>query len=175
MLEKELLNEFEEFSKRRLANKYNVENSKIYEEFIFSSCGDEFFRDEKLLKDEIKNSNINRYEKLAEMSESEVLMVSEEDRDYNPIITYKTEYYESPLKLHRDRASEKENINIINFGVCRINKIPFTSTKIELKESFSTHTDFHVMHHNEQMMNYKLKYIWVLFKWVRISKINETF
>jgi hypothetical protein len=25
------------------------------------------------------------------------------------------------------------------------------------------------------MLNYKVKYIWVLFKWVRISKINETY
>jgi len=37
MLEKELFNEFEEFSKRRLANEYNVENDTISERFYFTS------------------------------------------------------------------------------------------------------------------------------------------
>lgn len=53
MLAKQLLNEFkefEEFNKRKLANKYNVENTKFWKEFIFCSYGDEFFRDEKILE-----------------------------------------------------------------------------------------------------------------------------
>ena len=47
MLEKQLLNEFEEFSERRLSNEYNIENEKVWENFYFSSCGDEFFRGER--------------------------------------------------------------------------------------------------------------------------------
>jgi hypothetical protein len=170
MLEKQLLNEFEEFSKRRLANKYNVENNKVYEDFIFSSCGDEFFRDEQLLEEVIKNSNLKRYEKLANMDKSEMILMSEDDENFNPIIINKSEYYKGTLNLHNERVGEKNEINVIGFGACRINKIPFISTKIELNESFSTHTDFHSMLYNDQMLNYKVNYIWLLFKWVRISK-----
>lgn len=50
MLERQIFTEFEEFSKRRLANKYNIQNDTIWEEFYFSSCDVDFFRDIKKLK-----------------------------------------------------------------------------------------------------------------------------
>lgn len=175
MLEKQILNEFKEFSKRRIASEYNVENNKVYEDFIFSSCGDEFFRDEKSLEEVIKNSNLNRYEKLSKMEESEVIMISEDDKDFNPILIRKSEYYKGIFNLHYESVGKKNEINVIGFGACRINKIPFISTKIELNESFSTHTDFHSMRYTKQMLTSKVKYIWVLFKWVRISKKTEEY
>jgi len=176
MLEKQILNEFEEFSDRRLASKYNIENAEVYEQFLFSSCGDEFFRDEERLKEVIKNSNLNRYEKLAKMEEEfEVIMMSEDDEDFNPILIRKSEYYDGILNLHYENVGKKNEINVIGFGACRINRIPFISTKIQLKESFSTHTDFHSMRYTGQMISYKIKYIWILFKWVRISKKMEKF
>ena len=175
MLEKQILKEFKEFSKRRIASEYNVENKKVYEDFIFSSCGDEFFRDEKLLEEVIKNSNPKRYEKLANMDKSEIIWMSEDGEGFNPIIISKSEYYEGILNLHMSRVGKKNEINVIGFGACRISKIPFISTKIELNESFSTHKDFHAMHYNEQMLNYKVNYIWILFKWVRISKKVENY
>lgn len=175
MLEKQVLNEFQEFSRRRLASDYNLENSKINEEFIFSSCGDEFFRNNELLKEEIKNSNLNRYEKLAELSELDALLFSNENESYKPIIIYKSDYHVSPRKLLSDRINEKEEINIINFTVCRISKIPFISSKIEIIESFSTHTDFHAMLYNEQFLTHEVTYIWALFKWIRVNKTNKKF
>lgn len=175
MLEKQVLDEFQEFSKRRLASDYNLENSKINEEFIFSSCGDEFFRNNELLKEEIKNSNLNRYEKLAELNELEALLFSNENESYKPIIIYKSDYHVSPGKLLSDRINEKEEINVITFTVCRINKTPFISSKIEITESFSTHTDFHAMLYNEQLLTYEVTYIWALFKWIRVNKTNEKF
>jgi len=165
MLEKQLLNEFQEFSERRLSNKYNVENEKVWEKFYFSSCGDEFFRNNEKLEKTIRITNPSRYEKKEEPISNE---------STNPIITENIEYYENTFGMYNENVSEKEEINIIHFGACRLNKIPFISTKIELKESFSTHNDFHAMHYNDQLMMYKVNYIWVLFKWVRISKIKET-
>ncbi len=175
MLEKQLQNEFIEFSKRRLISKYNVENSKVHENFVFSSCGDEFFRDQEVLEEIIKSTNLNRYEKLANMNESEIMMMPENDNDFNPIIIGKSNYYEGIFKLHRNRFNPKNEINLIGFGACRINQIPFLSTKIELNESFSTHTDFHAMRYSGQMLRSKIKYIWILFKWVRISKKMEEY
>ena len=175
MLEKQVLNEFKEFSKRRLVNESNIENNKVYEQFIFSSCGDEFFRDEKSLKEVIKNSNLKRYEKLENMEKSEMIWMSEGDEDLNPILIRKSEYYKGILNLHYENVGKKNEINVIGFGVCRINKIPFISTKIELNESFSTHTDFHSMSYTGQMLTSNVKYIWVLFKWVRINKKTETY
>ena len=175
MLEKQILNEFKEFSQRRLDSKYNVENIEVYEDFVFSSCGDEFFRDEKLLEEVIKNSNLNRYKKLAEMEESEVMMISEDDKDFNPILIRKSEYYKGIFNLHYENVGKKNEINVIGFGACRINKIPFISTKIQLNESFSTHTDFHSMSYTGQMLTSKVKYIWVLFKWFRINKKVESY
>ena len=107
MLEKQVLNEFKEFSKRRLANESNVENKKVYEDFIFSSCGDEFFRDEKRLKEVIKNSNLKRYEKLANMDKSEMIWMSEDDEDFNPILIRKSEYYK--IKYSASKANSKIN------------------------------------------------------------------
>lgn len=175
MLEKQVLDEFQEFSKRRLASDYNLENSKINEEFIFSSCGDEFFRNNELLKEQIKNSNLNRYEKLAELKELEALLFFNENESYKPINIYKSDYHVSPGKLLSDRINGKEEINVITFTVCRINKTPFISSKIEITESFSTHTDFHAMLYNEQLLTYEVTYIWALFKWVRVNKTNEKF
>ena len=176
MLEKQILNEFEEFSERRLASEYNIENARVYEQFNFSSCGDEFFRDEERLKEIIKNSNLNRYEKLAKMEEeSEVIMMLEDDEDFNPILIRKSEYYGGILNLHYENVGKKNEINVIGFGACRINRIPFISTKIELNESFSTHTDFHSMTYTGQMLTHKVKYIWVLFKWVRVNKEMEEY
>ena len=165
MLEKQLLNEFQEFSERRLSNKYNIESEQVWELFYFSSCGDEFFRNNEKLKKKIRITNPNRYEK------NEELILNE---NTNPIITKNIEYYENTFQIYNENLSEEEEINIIHFGACRLNKIPFISTKIELKESFSTHNDFHVMHYNEQLLMYEVNYIWVLFKWIRTSKIKET-
>lgn len=175
MLEKQLLNEFEQFSKRRLANKYNIENAKVWENFIFSSCGDEFFRNEEMLEEIIKNSNLSRYEKYANLSESEQFMIPEEDDIHNPIIIGKSSYYEGFFGIHRDKARKKNEVNVIYFGACRINKIPFISTKVQLNESFSTHTDFHAMLYNDQMWNLEIEYIWILFKWFRINKKVESY
>ena len=155
MLEKQLLNEFEEFSERRLSNEYNIENEKVWENFYFSSCGDEFFRENEKIRKIIKNTNPNRYKN-------------------NSIFIMNSEFYENTLDFYNKRINKENELNLIHFGVCRINKIPFLSTKIELKESFSTHKDFHAMLYSEQMLNYKVKYIWVIFKWVKISKTNET-
>jgi len=163
MLEKQLLSEFKEFSKRRLSNKYNIENEKVWEIFYFSSCGDEFFRNNEKLRKTIKNTNPKRYE-INEYTLNE---------SKNLIITRKAEYYDNTLELFNKNINEKEEINIIHFGACRLNKIPFISTKLELNENFSTHNDFHAMYYNEQMMMYEVNYIWVLFKWVRLSKVKK--
>ena len=166
MLEKQLLNEFQEFSKRRLSNEYNVENEKVWEQFYFSSCGDEFFRNNEKLEKIIEITNPKRYENSGELYLRE---------NNIPIIPENSEYYKNVFDFYYEKVDEKEEINFIHFGACRINKIPFISTKIELKESFSTHKDFHAMYYNEQMLKYKVNYIWVLFKWVRISKKVEKF
>ena len=158
MLEKELFNEFEEFSKRRLANKYNVENDTIWERFYFTSCGDEFFRNNEKLENKIRSPNPNRYR-----------------NDDKYIFIEKSEHYQNTLEFYYDKIDEENEANLVRFGVCRINNIPFLSTKIELIESFSTHKDFHSMHYNEQMLEYKVKYIWVIFKWIRISKKIEKY
>jgi hypothetical protein len=153
MLEKELFNEFEEFSKRRLANEYNVENDTISERFYFTSCGDEFFRNNEKLENKVRNTNTKRY--------------------YNAekyLFIEKSEYYQNTLEFYYEKVDEENETNLVRFGACRISDIPFISTKIELIESFSTHKDFHAMHYNEQMLEYKVNYIWVIFKWVRISK-----
>ena len=158
MLEKELFNEFEEFSKRRLANKYNVENDTIWERFYFTSCGDEFFRNNEKLENKVRSTNSKRYR-----NADEYLFIE------------KSEHYQNNLDFYNEKVDEENETNLIRFGACRISDIPFISTKIELIESFSTHTDFHAMHYNEQMLEYKVIYIWVLFKWVRISEKIENY
>ena len=157
MLEKQMFNEFEEFSQRRLSNQYNVENDTIWERFYFSSCGDEFFRDIEKVEKIIKKTNPERYYK------------------ENSVSAQKSEFYRNHLEFYYEKVKKEDEINFIRFGACRISKIPFLSTKVELIESFSTHKDFHAMHYNEQMLNYKVRYVWVLFKWVRIRKIKEIF
>jgi len=171
MLEKELFNEFQEFSTRRLLNKYNVENKKTWEIFYFSSCGDEFFRNDKQLEKEIRFSNPNRYLKYKK-SDSNVGDLDEVffQEKTKLIITENIEYYKSPLNIYYDNVRENNELNIIHFGACRINEITFLFKKIELQEIFSTHKDFHTMLYTEQMLNYEVKYIWILFKWVRINK-----
>jgi len=156
MLEKQIFNEFEEFSKRRLSNEYNVENDTIWERFYFSSCGDEFFRNNQKLENKVRSTNPKRYRNADKY-----------------IFIEKSEYYQNTLDFYNEKVDEKNETNLIRFGACRVNNIPFISTKIELIESFSTHTDFHSMHYNEQMLEYKVRYIWVIFKWVRISEKVE--
>jgi|TARA_B110000091_G_C13483674_1_gene337244 hypothetical protein len=158
MLEKQIFNEFEEFSKRRLANEYNVENGKVWEEFYFSSCGDDFFRNYENLEQKVRNTNPKRYGNIEKYLSIE-----------------NSEFYKNPLVFYNEKIYENEEVNIIRFGACRINRIPFLKTKIELKESFSTHNDFHTMIYTDQMLTYKVNYIWVIFKWVRISKEKENF
>ena len=157
MLEKQMFNEFKEFSERRLSNKYNVENDSIWERFYFASCGDEFFRDIEKVEKIVNETNPKRYKKR------------------NSASVQKSEFYRNHLEFYYENIKEETGDNFIRFGACKINEIPFFYTKVELIKSFSTHKDFHAMHYNEQMLNYKVKYIWVLFKWVRISKINETY
>ena len=158
MLEKQMFNEFEEFSQRRLSNQYNVENDTIWESFYFTSCGDEFFRNNEKLENKIRSTNPNRYRNADKY-----------------IFIEKSEHYQNTLEFYYDKIDEENEANLVRFGVCRINNIPFLSTKIELIESFSTHKDFHSMHYNEQMLEYKVKYIWVIFKWIRISKKIEKY
>jgi hypothetical protein len=161
MLERQLLLEFQEFSERRLSNQYNIETQKIWEEFYFSSCGDEFFRDRNELEDVIRSTNIIRY------PETNSPYMNE---DVNHLIARNLDYHKNPLEFYNENVGEKEQINLILFRACRIQKIPFLKTKIELLESFSTHNEFHAMLYTGQLMSYEVNYVWVLFKWVRISK-----
>ena len=165
MLEKQLLTEFQEFSERRLSSQYNIENEKVWEEFYFSSCGDEFFRDAKELEEVIRSTNINRYPK------SNSLYF---DENVHHIIVQNVDYNKNPLEFYYENVNEKEEINLIHFRACRIQKIPFIKTKVEVLESFSTHTDFHSMVYNGQLVSYKVNYVWILFKWVRIGTEEKT-
>ncbi|TCI85082.1 hypothetical protein [Tenacibaculum sp. M341] len=170
MLENEVLNNFQEFSKRRLNNKYNVEKDSIYEEFLFSSCGDEFFRDKRKLEDEIYKSNPSRYYSSDEIRSLELIDLEFAYEKFKPILVSHSQYYQNIIEMFRSNIHIEGEKNVIHFGACRIKNIPFVYSKIELKESFSTHLDFHSMYHNNQMHEYEVDYIWILFKWFRVSK-----
>jgi hypothetical protein len=165
MLEKQLLSEFQNFSKRRLQNNHNIENEKVWEEFFFSSCGDEFFRDSKELENVIRSTNQNRY------PETDSLYF---DENVNRIIVNNLDYYKNPLEFYNENVRENEEVNLIHFGACRIQKIPFISTTVEIQESFSTHTDFHSMIYTGQLMDYEVTYLWVMFKWLKIKTKEKT-
>lgn len=164
MLEKKILGEFQEFSSRRIQSIFNVENDKVWEEYYFSSCGDEFFRDIEELNETIKSTNVSKYN-------SEFFS----DENPNRIIIQNMDYYKNILEFYNENVIENENINLIHFGACRIKNIPFLITNLELRESFSTHADFHAMIFNDQIVEYEAQYVWVLFTWMRINKKPITY
>ncbi|AZQ65385.1 hypothetical protein EI427_24545 [Flammeovirga pectinis] len=156
ILEKQIFNEFKEFNNRRLSNKYNVENDSIWNSFYFTSCRNEFFNDIEKVEKIVGETNPKRYKKS------------------NSVKVQKSDFFRNHLEFYNEKIKEENAYNYIRFAACKINEIPFFYTKVELVESFSTHKDYHAMFYNEQMLNYKVEYIWIIFKWVRIKKINET-
>ena len=89
MLEKQMFNEFKEFSERRLANKYNVENDSIWERFYFASCGDEFFRDIEKVEKTVNETNPKRYKKR------------------NSASVQKSEFYRNHLEFYYEKIRKK--------------------------------------------------------------------
>jgi len=148
MLEKEVLKQYKIFNKRRLSNRYN--NVKAEKEYYFSSCGDEFFRNEYQLNKLVKGLNNNGNLNLGNV--------------------FNVNSYFNIVEFYEEKVNPKNNV--ILFRACRKNKIPFIYTNIDFLEIFSTHADFHAMIYNEQTVTYRNHYIWILFKWFKVKNRN---
>lgn len=158
MLEHEVLSNFEIFNRRRLENEYNKD---VSEKFYFASCGDEFFRNRRKLNEFI-----------------EEIHPSPDYRDTIKSLTYYR--WVSPVDssfdfadLNEKQTTESNDVTVVTFSICRLAKIPFLYTRIDQEETFSVHTDFHAMYHNEQIVSYDIHYVWLIFKWFKIIKINS--
>ena len=161
MLEKKVISEFLKFSKRRFSSKYNTNDKNIIDEFYFSSCGNDFFRDRKELEKILLSTNSKYTKPYNYLFIKNINSLSLDD-----INLFNLYFENSHLP---NEYILKENRNIITFNVCRTNKMPII-TKIQLTETFSTNPDFHSMPHNKQMENYDIYYVWVLFKWVEYAR-----
>lgn len=163
MLEQSVYQEFDEFCVRRHQSPNNFEG--ISEHFFFASCGDEFFRDWYRLKEFVEKSDLSYCD-----PEKDTLCQGTyrnvETLDYNFAMT------DLVSKTVNDSTNK---VNLVAFRVCRTNKIPFVWTKLEIDETFTVHSDFHAMIFNDNMNVNENHYIWVLFRWFRVAKIDVKF
>jgi len=164
MLEKEMFYKFKEFGESGFTSEAYEQNENIntiHNEFYFTSCGDDFFRNKKKIENLVLSIN-NKY------------IISEFPKKTTEITVNNEKYISNSSDLFMfnfQHWNSNRNNKIVTFNVCRIDKIPFYSN-IKLTESYSNNQDLHIMFHNKQMLGYKIKYIWLFLKWVKINEVE---
>ncbi len=148
VLEKKLYANYFSYTIERANNPYY---KKVSEEIFFSSCGDEFFRnieqDAKSWEEEFDYTQpyYNIYRRVASPPN-----------------------YTELIKLNEDA----ESMNSVVFEVCKVQEIPGLYTKIFETRLYGEVLDLHGMEYNGQIKVFETTYIWLLFTWLEIQRIQ---
>lgn len=152
MLENRVFREFQKYnSKRLLVEGALRKNSEV---FFFSSCGDEFFRDQKNLSIKV-NGLFNRTEEF--YVDGDTLRVVN-------LMDFNTDVVE----LLQGEVSEKENITCIIFKACNLEEVPFLFSRIEYLEIYTANLDFHSMIYDGRFESKEVNYLWLFCTWVKL-------
>ncbi|MCE2995383.1 MAG: hypothetical protein ACK5RG_02460 [Cyclobacteriaceae bacterium] len=157
VLEKMVFNEFREFCVRKNKNPYNVKHTS--EQFLFLSCGDEFFRDRSKLKEYVNKYDLDYCNEKIDTSCYGLFRNIEFANSNTPF-----------TELIKNNIDSLNQTTCIPFKACRVKSIPLLWTSVEVDAAFSVHSDFHSMIHNDQTISKEIQYVWLIFGWLPISE-----
>ncbi|MGB3464473.1 MAG: hypothetical protein WBA74_04355, partial [Cyclobacteriaceae bacterium] len=151
-LQAEVLSDFAHFNKKRIASD---SKKNIYEKFYLVSSKNGLFTEDELLEKFTEKIEANRPDAALAKGNYRKVFLLEEDYDL--------------AELYNQETTPGEDVTCIVYEVCQQTTIPLLYTKVTQEGSFSSHTDFHAMLYNDQMMFFDTHYVWVLFSWFKIK------
>ncbi|MEN7551257.1 hypothetical protein AAG747_25290 [Rapidithrix thailandica] len=150
MLEDMVFRDFKRFNTSRLSE---ANQALLSDVFFFSSCGHEFFRDEKELS------------QLIGSSASSTSFSNEDYSHYAKVF----DFNDDVAKILTDQLSSGDSLTCVIYKVCHLGNSPLFLAKLDFTRIYSEHLDFHALVHGGQFSQERSRYIWVLFRWVKLQ------